>query len=114
MSIDPSTGLHRRGTTNRNDRGSSYQRRARKLWLLSPEAGHGGDGVTVPCYRCPAVLTLETVTVDRRLAGILGGTYERANIRAACMHCNSITGTQLRELIKRGVLFVPGRQSVAA
>jgi len=103
-----------RGTTNRNDRGSSYARRARKLWLLSPEAGHGGDGTTVPCYRCTAPLTYDELTVDRRLAGILGGTYERANTRPCCQHCNSVTGTQLRELIRRGVLFVPGRESVAA
>lgn len=103
-----------RGTSNTNDRGSSYQRRARKLWLLSAESGHGGDGTTVTCYRCPARLTLATITVDRRLAGILGGTYERPNIRPCCMHCNSITGTELRELIKRGVLIVPGRQAAAA
>ena len=100
-----------RGTTNRNDRGSSYQRRERKLWLLSAAAGFGGDGTTVQCYRCPAMLTLANITVDRRLAGILGGTYRRDNIRPCCMHCNSITGTELRELIKRGVLFPPSRGS---
>lgn len=103
-----------RGTTNRNERGSSYTRRARKLWLLSPESGHGGDGTTVPCYRCDAALTIDTITVDRRLAGILGGTYIRSNCRAACGTCNSVTGVETRELIKRGVLFVPGREQVAA
>lgn len=103
-----------RGTTNRNDRGSSYARRERKLWLLSAAAGFGGDGVTVRCYRCPTMLTLAMLTVDRRLAGILGGTYVRSNIRPCCMTCNAVTGVELRELIKRGVLFVPGREQVAA
>jgi hypothetical protein len=103
-----------RGTTNRNVRGSSYTRRARKIWLLSAAAGFGGDGTTVPCYRCTAVLTLDTITVDRRLAGILGGTYERSNIRPSCVRCNSISGNEIRELIRAGVLFVPGREPVAA
>ena len=98
-----------RGTTNRNDRGNAASRRARKMWLLSAAAGFGAHGTTVQCYRCDKPLTLETVTVDRRLAGILGGTYRRDNIRPACITCNSVTGTELRELIKRGVLFVPER-----
>jgi hypothetical protein len=103
-----------RGTTNRNDRGSTRDRRARKVWLLSAAAGFGGDGETVPCYRCTTPCTIETLTADRRLAGVLGGTYRRENLRPACLRCNSVTGTELRELIRRGVLFVPGRQAVAA
>lgn len=98
-----------RGTTNTNARGSSSDRRARKLWLLSADAGFGGDGSTVRCYRCPAVLTLATITVDRRVAGVLGGTYARPNIRPACMDCNIMGGNEIRELIRRAVLFVPDR-----
>ena len=103
-----------RGTSNTNDRGSSAQRRARKRWLLSEAAGFGGDGTTVRCYRCPAVLTYDSLTVDRRLPAILGGTYARPNCRPCCLRCNAVTGVELRELIKRGVVFVPGRELVAA
>lgn len=78
--------MTRRGTTNRNARGSSYSRRIRKLWLLSPEAGFGGDGVTVQCTTpgCDTVLDFDTVTVDRITPGIEGGTYRRGNIRPKC------------------------------
>jgi hypothetical protein len=37
-----------------------------------------------------------------------------ATLGAACLRCNSVAGTEIRELIKRGVLFVPGRQAAAA
>jgi hypothetical protein len=40
----------RRGRSNSNERGSSYDRRARRAWLISPSAGFGGDGVKVPCW----------------------------------------------------------------
>lgn len=83
-----------RGTTNRNARGSSYDRRARRLWLLA----NFGDGVTAPCYRCGAVLDGSSVTVDRRVPGVLGGTYIRTNIRPACGPCNSETGGALAGL----------------
>ena len=59
-----------RGTTNRNDRGSAADRRRRREWLVA----EFGDGVTVVCSTCPAVLTVETVTADRYpLAGCEGG-----------------------------------------
>ena len=99
-----------RGTSNTNSRGSAANRRARKLWLLSPESGFGGNGLLVKCYRCPAMLDFERVQADRRLAGILGGTYARHNIRPCCGDCNIETGNQLRELIRHGVLIVPGRE----
>ena len=98
-----------RGTTNTNARGSSSDRRARKLWLLSADAGFGGDGKTVPCYRCRVRLTFDALTVDRQLAGILGGTYARPNTRPACSPCNILGGNEIRELIRRAVLFVPDR-----
>ena len=85
-----------RGTTNRNDRGSAKSRRERKVWML----GEFGDGETCPCHYCGLALTLATLTVDRILPGILGGRYVRANIRPACMGCNSRRGTMLREALK--------------
>lgn len=86
-----------RGTTNTNARGSATQRRVRKLWLLVSF----GDGYTAPCHYCGIEVCWHTITVDRIIPGILGGTYRRENIRPACMHCNSIEGTRLREQLKR-------------
>jgi 5-methylcytosine-specific restriction endonuclease McrA len=80
-----------RGTSNRNARGSSYDRRARKRFLLDKF----GDGESVWCYRCPTRLTFDTVTVDRIIPGRDGGTYRRDNIRPACAPCNSETGGKL-------------------
>lgn len=84
----------RRGTTNRNDRGSSADRRARRQWLLN----EFGDGVTVACaFECGTLLTFETITVDRYpVAGCDGGRYTRDNIRPACGTCNSSHGGRLR------------------
>ena len=86
-----------RGTTNRNARGGTPERRARKLWLLSPAAGFGGDGEKVACaFGCGAMLDFDTVTVDRYpLAGCDGGTYRRSNIRPACGRCNAADGGRL-------------------
>lgn len=84
-------GKVRRGTSNKNVTGSSADRRARRQWLLDVF----GDGVTCPCYRCEESLTLETLTVDRRRAGMDGGGYERGNIHPACATCNILTGLRL-------------------
>ena len=86
-----------RGTTNRNARGGASARRARKLWLLSPEAGFGGDGVKVACaFECGTILDFDTVTADRHpVAGADGGTYKRSNIRTACGPCNFADGGRL-------------------
>lgn len=86
-----------RGTTNRNARGGAPQRRARRVWLVSEAAGFGGDGEKVPCaFGCGALLTVETVTVDRHpVAGIDGGTYAKTNIRPACMRCNASHGGRM-------------------
>jgi 5-methylcytosine-specific restriction endonuclease McrA len=81
----------RRGTTNRNARGSSYDRRARRRYLLETH----GDGEKCPCWRCGVMLDDDTVTVDRIIPGCEGGTYRRENIRPACGPCNSVTGGQL-------------------
>jgi hypothetical protein len=87
-------GSIRRGTSNGNDRGSSSQRRARKVWLLA----QFGDGTSALCsFGCGAVLTFETVTVDRwPVPGCQGGRYVQGNIRPACAPCNSIHGGALR------------------
>lgn len=90
---------HPRGTTNRNVRGNTSERRARKLWLLD----EFGDGVTAPCLidwdmHCLGTVTVDTLTVDRYpIPGIDGGTYARGHIRPACGPCNSRAGTALRE-----------------
>src|SRR6478752_4925541 len=86
-----------RGTTNRNDRGSSYQRRVRKLWLLV----EFGDGVQAPCSlrvsaKCEGTVTISTITVDRHpIPGAEGGRYTRDNIRPACAPCNQTDGGRL-------------------
>lgn len=102
-----------RGTTNRNERGSSYARAARRKWLVATyradvdldgakrlgaifgvELGTGTPACR--CYRCAVLLTEETVTSDRIVPGCQGGTYRRNNIRPACIYCNSITGGATR------------------
>lgn len=108
----------RRGTTNRDNRGGTPARRARRAWLLSTYASD------VPgfcrCYRCGGLLynpdtakpedadrlldlglTAEPVTVDRIIPGCQGGTYRRTNIRPACGGCNSETGGRTRGKVAR-------------
>lgn len=113
----------RRGTTNRNDRGSAETRRRRRAWLVATYRADVDvfefviDGspmqrrsLTVPlgsgeaacrCYRCGVLLTVVTVTVDRIKPGIEGGTYRRNNIRPACGGCNSETGSLLGHARRR-------------
>lgn len=115
-----------RGTTNRNDRGSSEARRRRREWLvetfranqdlrliITPEGSYwdacwpGPDSVPAcRCYRCGKLLTVSTVTVDRIIPGARGGTYRRNNIRPACAVCNSETGGQLRWSIARAKVLM--------
>ena len=101
------SAAHPRGTSNGNATGSSYARRKRKQRMLAPYGGHGGNGETVPCYRCKAELTYDTLTVDRIVAGMDGGTYNWRNVRPACNYCNSVTGSQLRDHRKRFPLGSP-------
>lgn len=104
-----------RGTSNTDSRGSAEERRKRKVWMLSREAGFGGNGKTVPCARAKthcnqAALTFETMQVDRHpLPGVLGGRYTRNNIRPLCPGCNRALGHKLRGQIARGEIVVPGR-----
>lgn len=91
-----------RGTSNANDRGSATSRRARKRWLLATF----GDGHYALCAiglndLCLGVVDADTIQVDRfPIPGALGGTYDRGNIRPACGPCNSVDGSQLREVLK--------------
>lgn len=66
-------------------KGNSYARRARKQWLLSPEAGFGGNGEKVACVHCGCMVAFETMDVDRIIPG---GTYRRDNIQPSCVFCN--------------------------
>lgn len=83
-----------RGTSNANARGSSQDRARRKAWLLRVYAADVPD--TCRCYRCGALLTWDTLTIDRITPGALGGTYQRSNIRPACGPCNVWRGNQGR------------------
>lgn len=98
-----------RGTTNGNVRGSSYDRRTRRAWLIKAYASNI-EGY-VRCYRCGCLLYNEDdvdpgwaakvrdafpLTIDRIVPGIHGGTYCRTNIRPACGPCNSETGATTR------------------
>lgn len=61
-----------------------------------------GSGIPAcRCYRCAALLTVDTVTSDRIVPGCQGGTYRRNNIRPACGGCNSETGGALRSTGRR-------------
>jgi hypothetical protein len=96
-----------RGTTNRNDRGNTEARRRRRQWLLSPESGFGGDGVTVECHMrvspdCLMVVTEGTLSVDRfPVDGVDGGRYVRGNIRPGCPPCQSLSGGRLAQERRR-------------
>lgn len=114
--------MTRRGTSNSNERGSAEQRRRRRAWLMEAyradvdvSVARDTDGVVfdvqvynprlnacgykqepaVRCYRCPKLLNIDTLTVDRIIPGCKGGTYRRNNIRPACSFCNSSTGAKL-------------------
>jgi hypothetical protein len=93
-------GRWERGTTNGNSRGSSYTRRARKLWLIEtygwPDPVDPLQGIVL-CWQCSVPMTFEDITVDRYpLAGIDGGGYGHDNIRPACRYCNEGDGCTRR------------------
>lgn len=80
-----------RSTTNRNARGSSRDRAVRRRWLVDTF----GDGVKVDCVHCGQPQTVDTVSPDRIIPGVEGGTYHRDNIRPSCLPCNVSTGGSL-------------------
>jgi len=84
-----------RGTTNRNVRGSSADRAARRAYLLRTYECIYGKGMCL-CWRCGKLLREGTLTVDRIIPGCRGGKYTRNNIRPACSGCNSETGGRVR------------------
>jgi 5-methylcytosine-specific restriction endonuclease McrA len=84
----------RRGTTNRNVRGNTRDREARRAYLLRVYESNEGPR-TCRCYRCGDLLWDHTVTVDRIIPGARGGGYRRNNIRPSCAECASVTGGQL-------------------
>lgn len=114
--------MSERGTTNGNARGSSYERRRRRAWIM--EAWASDVRHFTRCYRCGVLLynpddeavevgtgqgyparwvirkgnfyTASALTLDRIVPGCKGGTYRRNNIRPACGACNSETGGALR------------------
>ncbi len=93
---------NRTGRSNTNERGSSYDRRARRAWLVSPEAGFGGNGTTVPCWECGKPLTVENVIADRKVPGELGGTYRRDNIQGPhCLSCSCRQGARRTAELRR-------------
>lgn len=92
-------------TTNRNARGGSDQRRARRQWLVNTF----GDGELVDCQLrahpdCWVAMSVNTVSPDRIVPGVLGGTYRRSNIRPACPTCQSSTGGRLGNQRKRELI----------
>lgn len=87
----------RRGTSNADDRGSSYARRQRKRNLLERD-GTGPDGVAL-CATCPTLVDFETMTVDRIVPGCEGGRYgppsDTSNCRIQCERCAPRQGGHL-------------------
>lgn len=66
-------------------RGSAASRRARKTWMLSEEAGFGGDGVKVACVHGGEILDFSTVEADRKDPM---GPYARWNVQPSCAYHN--------------------------
>lgn len=114
-----------RGTTNRNQRGSAEGRRRRRQYLVDTYRANvdadtyldlganrqvlgsvplGEGQPACRCYRCGALLIVETVTSDRIIPGCLGGTYRRENIRPCCVGCNSSTGGSLGNARKQAAV----------
>jgi hypothetical protein len=89
---------HRRGTSNSATRGNSKDRAARRAYLLTTF----GDGVTCQCHTCPAVLDDSTITVDRIVPGVLGGSYfDKTNLLPQCHPCSRKQGATVAALMKR-------------
>lgn len=82
-----------RGTSNSNDRGSSYSRRRRRDWVMKVFESDVPNHVR--CYRCGDLLNDDTLTIDRVKPGCRGGKYYPDNIRPACGKCNSSEGAKL-------------------
>jgi 5-methylcytosine-specific restriction endonuclease McrA len=89
-------------------RGSNADRAARKRWLLGMVcdrnlgwAPFGGNGETVLCVHCGALLTYDTVEADRIVPG---GSYRRENVQPACRTCNLDRSNKIEWTSPLGVL----------
>lgn len=82
------------------ERPNSYQRRARKYYLLVKH----GDGETCSCYFCGETLTFQTLTLDRRKPGSRGGDYNKRNLLPACRSCNVRRGDKSVAAFKKWLL----------
>jgi hypothetical protein len=83
-------------------RGNNTDRRNRKLKLLRVY----GDGTTVCCVWCPAVLTYDTVEADRKIPG---GSYRFDNVQPACRRCNLSRSNNVDWTPTNGSCFAPFR-----
>jgi 5-methylcytosine-specific restriction endonuclease McrA len=92
-----------RGRSNQNDRGSAAQRRARKQAVLNRD----GTGTWALCVTCPTVVDLDTMTLDRIVPGMCGGTYALDNVQPQCERCSRRQGAYL-------TLYVRGRITLDA
>lgn len=90
------TAYQRHGGDHRS---GAPARRASKIWLLSPEAGHewggvwfpfGGDGQTVPCFWCQKPQDFYSLERDRINPGF--PSYARKMILPSCSPCNKDRG----------------------
>lgn len=97
-------GRCKRGTTNRNQRGSSAQRRRRRNAI----AERDGVGGVVLCWLCGVPVLVweregdpesraEVFEQDRVVPGSAGGRYEVSNLRPACGPCNRERGNAHRD-----------------
>lgn len=75
-----------RGTSNSATRGSSYDRQARRAWLME-KFGHP-SGKTIKCFWCPKVMRTRWEVDRYPICGHDGGRYTRDNIVPACPRCN--------------------------
>lgn len=74
--------------SNGGERPNSYQRRARKYYLLVKH----GNGETCSCFFCGQELSFATLTLDRKKPGKRGGTYAKENLLPTCLTCNCARG----------------------
>lgn len=61
-----------------------------RRWLLSPEAGFGGNGSSVNCFWCAMPVSATSLSVDKfPICGHMGGVYRRTNVVPSCAPCNN-------------------------
>jgi hypothetical protein len=103
-----------RGTSNANVRGNAAQRAKRRAAVVARDGWP--EHRLVLCARCEVPLLQDedpeapgqSMTLDRRLPGCLGGTYDLDNIRAYCGPCNTETGGRLGVARRQGYLTASG------